>query len=87
MQAATQGDRVGVCVAGLDASLVERGLATTPGTVPTIHAAVAYIRKIRFFKGVCKTKSKIHVTAGHATVMATVMTAVMTARSTASTSA
>ncbi len=72
VQAATQGDRVGVCVAGLDASLVERGLATTPGTVPTIHAAVAYIRKIRFFKGVCKTKSKIHVTAGHATVMATV---------------
>ena len=72
VNSATQGDRVGVCVAGLDASLVERGLATTPGTVPTIHAAVAYVRKIRFFKGTCASKTKIHITAGHATVMATV---------------
>jgi selenocysteine-specific elongation factor len=27
-----EGDRAGICVAGLDASLVERGLACTPGT-------------------------------------------------------
>ena len=48
------------------------GLATTPGTVPTVHACVAYVRKIKFFKGCCNSKSKIHVTAGHSTVMATV---------------
>jgi selenocysteine-specific elongation factor len=72
VQTAVQGDRVGMCVAGLDAALIERGLATTPGTVPTVHACIAYVRKIKFFKGICKSKSKIHVTAGHSTVMATV---------------
>ena len=51
VQAAGQGDRVGMCVASLDAALIERGLATTPGTVPTVHACIAYVRKIRFFKG------------------------------------
>ena len=52
--------------------LLRAGLATTPGTVPTVHACVAYVRKIKFFKGCCNSKSKIHVTAGHSTVMATV---------------
>ena len=69
---ASQGDRVGMCVAGLDAALIERGLATTPSTVPTVHACIAYVRKIRFFKGACASKSRVHVTAGHSTVMATV---------------
>ena len=63
LQTAVQGDRVGMCVAGLDAALIERGLATTPGTVPTVHACIAYVRKIKFFKGICKSKrrSKRHV--------------------------
>ena len=72
VQMAVQGDRVGMCVAALDASKIERGLATTPNTVPTIHACICYVRKIRFFKGTCQSKSRIHVTAGHSTVMATV---------------
>ena len=66
-----QGDRAGVCVAGLDSSLMERGLACTPGAVPAIPAAIALVKRIRFFKGGADSESKFHVTVGHATVMAT----------------
>lgn len=31
------GDRAGICVTGLDASKIERGLACTPQTVPTFN--------------------------------------------------
>lgn len=42
--------RVGVCVAGLDPAALERGLACTPGSVPTFTRAVAVVEKIRFYK-------------------------------------
>mmetsp|Transcript_25202 Transcript_25202/g.47625 ORF Transcript_25202/g.47625 Transcript_25202/m.47625 type:complete len:555 (-) Transcript_25202:120-1784(-) len=71
-QRAVQGDRVGICLTQLDAKLVERGLLAEPRTVPTIDGAIAAVDKIRFFKGVVGSKSKFHVTIGHATVMAEV---------------
>jgi len=40
------GDRVGVCLAGLDAKLMERGVVTTPGSVKPISAAIALVRKV-----------------------------------------
>ena len=70
-QRITQGDRAGVCVTNLDAASVERGILATPGTVPTLHAAIALVRKVRFFRGKCASESKFHVSVGHATVMAT----------------
>ncbi|GFH23685.1 eukaryotic elongation factor, selenocysteine-tRNA-specific, partial [Haematococcus lacustris] len=48
---ASQGDRVGICVTQLDPSLIERGLACAPGTVPTFNGAVAAVEKIRFYAG------------------------------------
>ncbi len=51
VQHAVQGDRVGICVTQLDAALVERGLACTPGTVPTFRGAIAAVEKIRFYAG------------------------------------
>jgi selenocysteine-specific elongation factor len=66
-----RGDRLGICVAGLDAKVLERGLVCEPGTVPTLHAAVVNVNKIRFFKNQIKGGSKFHVTIGHTTVMAT----------------
>eukprot|EP00026_Physarum_polycephalum_P006483 Phypoly_transcript_06527.p1 GENE.Phypoly_transcript_06527~~Phypoly_transcript_06527.p1 ORF type:complete len:526 (+),score=74.82 Phypoly_transcript_06527:151-1728(+) len=69
---AIQGDRVGVCVTQLDASLLERGLAATPGSVHTLDAAIVTVNRVRFFKGDIPTKSQFHVTVGHATVMASV---------------
>ena len=37
---ARRGDRVGVCIAQLDASAMERGLLVEPGSVPTISCVV-----------------------------------------------
>jgi len=67
-----RGDRLGICIAGLDADALERGLVCEPGTVPTFNAAIVSARKIRFFKGTIKCGSKFHVTIGHTTVMASV---------------
>jgi selenocysteine-specific elongation factor len=69
--AVRQGDRAGVCVAGLDAALVERGVACTPGSVPRLTAAVALVKRIRFFKGPLPSGCRVHVSVGHETVMAT----------------
>ena len=64
-----QGDRVGICVTQLDAALVERGTACTPGAVPTFTGAIAAVEKIRFFVGQMPSRLKVHVTVGHQTVM------------------
>ena len=37
---ARRGDRVGVCIAQLDASVMERGLVAEPGSVPSMLCAV-----------------------------------------------
>ena len=64
-----QGDRVGICVTQLDATLVERGVACTPGALPTFTGAIAAVDKIRFFVGQVPSRMKVHVTVGHQTVM------------------
>ena len=63
----TQGDRVGVCLAGLDAACMERGLACAPGSVPTFRAAIAAVEKIRFHAGALPSRGRVHVTVGHVT--------------------
>ncbi len=67
-----RGDRLGICVAGLDAKVLERGLVCEPNTVPTFDAAIVSASKIRFFKSAVKCGAKFHITIGHTTVMATV---------------
>ena len=70
---AIQGDRVGICVTQFDPKQLERGLACTPGTLPTLFGGIALVNKIPYFKGSCLTKAKFHVTMGHDTVMARVL--------------
>ena len=60
---------MGICVTQLDASLVERGIACTPGSIPTFTSAIAAVDKIRFFVGQMPSRLKVHVTIGHQTVM------------------
>ncbi|KAK9818119.1 hypothetical protein WJX72_007434 [[Myrmecia] bisecta] len=69
VQSCVQGDRVGICVTQLDAKLVERGIACSPGSVPTFTGAIVALEKIRFFAGKVLSKAKLHLTVGHATVM------------------
>lgn len=58
---------MGVCVAGLDAGCMERGLACAPGSVPTFRAAIAAVEKIRFHAGALPSRGRVHVTVGHTT--------------------
>ncbi|KAL0044347.1 hypothetical protein WJX82_001339 [Trebouxia sp. C0006] len=64
-----QADRVGICVTQLDAALVERGVACTPGALLTFTGAIAAVDKIRFFIGQMPSRLKVHITVGHQTVM------------------
>jgi len=67
---AVQGDRVGVCVTQFDPKLLERGMVCSPGSLRTFHAAIISVRKIVYFKGPLATRTKLHITVGHETVMA-----------------
>eukprot|EP00934_Nitzschia_sp_Nitz4_P004248 Nitzschia sp. Nitz4//scaffold143_size57137//35336//37402//NITZ4_006516-RA/size57137-processed-gene-0.38-mRNA-1//1//CDS//3329536452//4238//frame0 len=67
-----QGDRAGICVSSLDSTSLERGMASTPGTVPIWKGAIALVRKIAQFPGTLKNGAKFHVSVGHTTVMATI---------------
>ena len=67
---ASQGDRLGICVTAFDAKDMERGLASAIGTVPTVHAAIVLVKKIRYYKMPIKSGTKWPVTVGHYTVFA-----------------
>jgi selenocysteine-specific elongation factor len=68
----SQGDRAGICLTGVDAKLIERGFASTPGSLPLVYRSLVLVKKVRFFKGSCPSDSKVHVSVGHSTVMAKV---------------
>ncbi|KAL4534591.1 hypothetical protein Ndes2526A_g05477 [Nannochloris sp. 'desiccata'] len=68
-----QGDRVGICVTQLEAGAVERGIAASPGSIPTFTGAVVQVEKVRFYPGLVKSGSKMHVIVGHQTVMAKIL--------------
>ncbi len=66
---AKQGDRVGICVAQLDATLIERGIAATPKSLQSTDLILAEVRKIPYFTEAVKNKTKFHITIGHQTVI------------------
>jgi len=68
---AKKGDWVGICVTGLDSKLVERALVTYPGMFPNFETAIVWVRRVIYYKPEIKTKSKMHITLGHQTVMGT----------------
>lgn len=67
VQRCQRGDRVGICVTQLDAGLIERGLACSPGAVPTYQGALAVVSKVRFYPGDVRSQGKMHVIVGHHT--------------------
>mmetsp|Transcript_138852 Transcript_138852/g.443301 ORF Transcript_138852/g.443301 Transcript_138852/m.443301 type:complete len:675 (+) Transcript_138852:47-2071(+) len=72
VQEAIQGDRVAMCIAGLDAKELERGIVIGEKfPVPTLDACICVVHRLSYFKAEVKTKAKFHVTLGHQTVMAT----------------
>ncbi|XP_069688405.1 selenocysteine-specific elongation factor [Periplaneta americana] len=67
---AMQGDRIGLCVTQFDPKQLERGIASMPGYVTFVWAAIISVQKIKYFKDNVKTKAKFHISMGHETVMA-----------------
>jgi selenocysteine-specific elongation factor len=51
VQTIRQGDRAGVCVSNLDAKLIERSMAASPGAVQLLKGAIALVRKVPYFPG------------------------------------
>ena len=71
-QSIKKGDRAGICVTQFDPKSLERGLVCSPGALPLLFAAIVSLKKIRYYSGDVKTKSKFHLTIGHVTTMATI---------------
>lgn len=55
-----QGHRAGICLAQLDASIMERGLAFSPGSIKRIYAFIAAVNVVSFYKSLIASKSKFH---------------------------
>ncbi|KAJ3337979.1 hypothetical protein HDU93_000242 [Gonapodya sp. JEL0774] len=72
VEKALQGDRLGLCVTQFDPALLERGLACSPGAVPTLQACIISASKVKFFKYPVESKAKYHVSIGHETVVGVV---------------
>lgn len=72
VQSAIEGDRIGICVTQLSSKLIERGVAGSPGAYLETNGAIISAQKIQFFKNSIKNKSRMHISIGHATVMATI---------------
>ena len=64
-----QGDRVGICMAQLDAGLIERGIAAKPGSLKASDFAILIVRRVPYFVGEVKTKAKLHISIGHQTTI------------------
>jgi selenocysteine-specific elongation factor len=72
IQTIQQGDRAGICVSNLDAKLLERGIAASPGAVQLWKGAIAVVKKVDYYHGTLPCGSKFHISVGHNTIMATV---------------
>ncbi|XP_067634350.1 selenocysteine-specific elongation factor [Eurosta solidaginis] len=69
---AAMGDRVGICVTQFNAKQMERGILTKIGYLHRIYAACIRVNRIRFYKFAIRSKSKLHITIGHETVIANI---------------
>ena len=71
-QEAIQGDRAGICVTQFDANLLERGLVSSPGLLPTAFGIIIDMAKIKYYKSDITSGSKFHVSIGHSTILSTI---------------
>ncbi|VDL95014.1 unnamed protein product [Schistocephalus solidus] len=63
------GDRAGICIAQLDAGVMERGFVVQPGSLlPCSACLLSGVTKIGYFKSTVRSKGKFHVSVGQDTV-------------------
>ena len=67
-----KGDRAGICVAGLDSKLLERGVAVgSDKALRNVKQAIAKVKRVSMYQQRLKSGEKFHCTIGNSTVMAT----------------
>jgi selenocysteine-specific elongation factor len=67
---AKQGDRVALLMHHLEADLVERGIACTPGYLKRGRRLVVDLHLVRLYKRPIKNKARFNIMSGHQTVEA-----------------
>ena len=70
VESAAAGERVAVCVSGLEGEKVERGLLCAPNAVEEVSRLVVRVEKVRFYKEEVRNGQSLHVSVGHDTLMA-----------------
>lgn len=70
VEMATAGDRIGLCVTQFNAKLMERGIITQPGYLKPVYAVIVHLQQIPYYKQAIRSRSKLHISVGHETVMA-----------------
>jgi selenocysteine-specific elongation factor len=65
VERANQGDRIGMLFKQLEATKIERGICSTPGTLIQMQRIIVSITKIKFFKQTIKNKQKFHIICGN----------------------
>lgn len=60
-------------MANLDAKVIERGVASSPGSVSLVSSAIAIVRKVKYFPEKLASDSKFHISVGHTTVMGSIV--------------
>ena len=70
VDSAVAGERVAVCVSGLEGEKVERGLLCAANAVEEVARLVVWLEKVRFYKGEVRNGQSLHVSVGHDTLMA-----------------
>jgi len=70
VESASPGDRIGLCVTQFNAKLMERGIISQPGYLRPVYAVCVKLQPIRYYKQTIKSRSKLHISVGHDTVMA-----------------
>lgn len=67
---AAAGDRIGLCVTQFNAKLMERGIIAQPGYLKPVYAVIVHLQQIPYYKQAIRSRSKLHISVGHETVMA-----------------
>lgn len=70
VESASSGDRIGLCVTQFNAKQMERGIIAQPGYLRPVYAVCVQLQPIRYYKQSIKSRSKLHISVGHDTVMA-----------------
>lgn len=68
VQVARQGDRIAMLMHHLEADLVERGIACTPGYLKKSRKCVIDLHLVRLYKRNIKNKARFNIMSGHQTV-------------------